>query len=480
MSDPGIILAAGNINDPQKQTNGLISMFSLAQAVKKSQQEQIRVNALRDAFTNPASVDPITGLPTKDAIRKVMTVDPELGVKLQDDALEAQVKRAQAQHYKTEAGKNNFDFMSGVAGIGYDAYSAAKKAGKSEADAITAGQAARNDAVKNNGGTISDDLADGIMGKPFDPAGAKALAGSNKEWLAEQRGEQQVTRNENREKDADRRADQADRRMAAAMTSQSEKGWSDPYTTKDGKTISINKGTGEVREIKGVDGLKKVGSSTGADFTPKMGELMAATAEQGVSLPTGFRSKAQQVQLYQGLLDRNPDLTADEIAKKLKTGQIEFGAQKKETQTAAGVAGKVEVAQNEIKEFTPLVQQASAKVPRGSFVPLNKLMQTADTSLSDPNLKALKIRINSLLNAYDMLASRGGTDKDKRGEVRNLLLSADSPEALESALTSFNLEADAAHRAAVKATKVPELENQKAPASGSKVLRYDAQGNLVP
>jgi hypothetical protein len=197
-----------------------------------------------------------------------------------------------------------------------------------------------------------------------------------------------------------------------------------------------------------------------ASFTPEMGSLMAAMAEEGVSLPSGFRSKAQQAMLYQGLLERNPDKSPDEIAKLIKTGQIEFGAQRKETQTAAGVAGKVEVAQNEITNFIPLVEEAAKAVPRSSFMPVNKLVQSADAQLSDPNLKALKIRINSLLNAYDMLASRGGTDKDKRSEVRSLLTSADSPQALEAGLKSFALEAEAAHKAAVSATRVPELEGE--------------------
>lgn len=198
-------------------------------------------------------------------------------------------------------------------------------------------------------------------------------------------------------------------------------------------------------------------AAAGGDFTPKMGQLMAALASEGVSLPAGMRSKAQQVQLYQGILDKYPDKSADEIADLVKKGQIEFGAQKKETQTAAGVAGKVEVAQNEISQFIPLVREASALVPRGNFVPINRLLQTADANISDPNLKALKIYLNSLMNGYDMLAARGGSDVAKREEAHGLLTAADSPEALEVGLKAFQKEADAAHRAAVEATRVPEL-----------------------
>src|SRR5580698_10860000 len=147
MSDPGIILQAGNIQGPNP--NNLISMFELAQQVQQAKLQTAKRNTLLQTFSDPNSVDPATGTPTPQAIRKVMSVDPEMGLKLQDDALDAQVKRAQAAHYKTVAGKSNFDFMSQVAGVGYDAYDDAKKAGKSESDAIAAGQAARNEAVKN-------------------------------------------------------------------------------------------------------------------------------------------------------------------------------------------------------------------------------------------------------------------------------------------------------------------------------------------
>ncbi len=206
-------------------------------------------------------------------------------------------------------------------------------------------------------------------------------------------------------------------------------------------------------------------------FNEESSDLMASLAEKGVSLPAGFRSKAQQISLLHGLLRRNPGKSADEIADMVKTGQIEFGAEKKETTVAAGQAGKVEVAENEIQEFAPLVKQASAKVPRGSFVPINKLLQMADSSISDPNLKQLKIYINSMMNAYDQLAARGGTDKEKRAESRALLTSADSAEALDSAIDAFEREAAAAHRAAVKATKVPELPEKSG--KGGKSVHWD-------
>jgi hypothetical protein len=194
-------------------------------------------------------------------------------------------------------------------------------------------------------------------------------------------------------------------------------------------------------------------NASGGGFTPEMGELMASLAERGVSLPTGFRSKAQQSSLLEGLLSRNQGKSADEIAQMIKSGQISFGAEKKETQTAGATAGRIDVAANAIDAMIPVIKEASGKVPRGSFVPVNKLLQTGETSISDPNLKQLKLYINSLLNDYDMLASRGGTDQKKREEARALITSADGPEALNAALASFQKESEIAKKAAQKSIK---------------------------
>lgn len=198
-----------------------------------------------------------------------------------------------------------------------------------------------------------------------------------------------------------------------------------------------------------------------AGFEGDNGKLMAALAERGVSLPTGFRSKAQQVALLNGLRERNSDKSVDQIAELVKSGQISLSSEKKETQTAAAIAGRVGVAGEEITQFAPLVEQASKAVPRGQFVPINKLLQTGEASISDPNLKKLKVYINSTLNAYDQLASRGGTDKDKRAEAHALLTTAESHEALMAGLDAFKKEVVAAQKAADIASK-PRSEREAA------------------
>lgn len=462
--------------------------------------------------------DPITNQMITPAMAKLMAIDPDAGLAMQKNAMVMQESQAKLQNDQLTHAKGVLDLISEPWDNAHLAYDDAIKKGASPEAANAAGQRVLDDEMKtvDASGALSESDRDNLKRK-FDPMLYQSLQQRKDQVELQLRDAQIVhetasTAHENVEtakagletsaearqlkglpdfgEDAQTAAAQEYRakgifppgaspeqitsvlaRANKVPTPAKDFGPPVPVTVKgdDGKEKTIealydkdNAQWVTAQGRKPIDGdvlpATEARKEAGA-FSPRMGDLMAALAEQGVSLPTGFRSKEQQQALYGSLLDRHPDLPAEEIAKQIKTGQIEFAAQKKETQTAAGIAGKVEVAQNELSEFIPLVREASTKVPRGKFVPINQLLQMGEASISDPDLKQLRIYINSTLNAYDVLAGRGGTDKDKREEAHKLLTSAESPQALEAGLKAFQNEADAAHRAAVKATKVPELED---------------------
>lgn len=185
-------------------------------------------------------------------------------------------------------------------------------------------------------------------------------------------------------------------------------------------------------------------------FTGENGDLMAALAERGISLPAGFRSAEQQSGLLDALRRRNPTMSADQIADQVKNGQIDLANVKKMGQVAAGIAGKVSYAENEILGTVPQVREAMAKVPRSKFVPYNEIRQKGEAAFSDPDLADYAVYMTSLSNAYDMLAARGGTDKDKRAENRKLFDTARSPDAVERVLKAIEREAKISGEAAKK------------------------------
>jgi hypothetical protein len=234
---------------------------------------------------------------------------------------------------------------------------------------------------------------------------------------------------------------------------------------------TINQVTGERTAGKDVQKTptpdEKLKSENKPQFGGRTQSLLAALASRGVSLPAGFRSQAQMASTLNGLLGKYPDKTEDEIAEAIASGQINFGAEKKETNIAAGLAGKIRYAENEIKQITPLIRQASALVPRGDFVSWNKLKQLGDAQISDPNLKEFKSYMNTLSNAYDMLAARGGTDVEKRAHNREMFDTADSPEALEAALQAVENEASISGKAADDAMRPWSQRDQPPPAANA-------------
>lgn len=200
---------------------------------------------------------------------------------------------------------------------------------------------------------------------------------------------------------------------------------------------------------------KQMGAtSKGGSFNEQSGALLASLAAKGVSLPAGMRSKEQQIATVNGLLAKFPDKSPDDIAEAIANGQINFGSDKKSATVAAGQEGKVSTAVNELSLFGDQALAASAKVPRGNFIPATKLLQMADSSISDPNLLTLKLKLNALNNAYNVLSARGGTDAESRKHVSQLFASATGPEGIEALVKGLKEEGAGAKTAAREASHV--------------------------
>lgn len=61
--------------------------------LQQGQQEMQRRNALLDAFRQPGAMDPGTGMPTANTLSRIMQVDPQAGMTLQNNMLKAQGER---------------------------------------------------------------------------------------------------------------------------------------------------------------------------------------------------------------------------------------------------------------------------------------------------------------------------------------------------------------------------------------------------
>ena len=169
---------------------------------------------------------------------------------------------------------------------------------------------------------------------------------------------------------------------------------------------------------------------------PNAQSLLGELALRGVNIPARTAGA-----VVAGLKKNYPGKSDAELADMVVTGQATLAGVKAEKRVEGTTVGKTETAIGEISQFAEKALAASAKVPRGEFRRFNKLRLYADTELSNPDLKELKSYLNSLSNAYDVAAARGGTDVNKRAEAHAMLDAADSPETLARAIKVMQDEA---------------------------------------
>jgi len=170
------------------------------------------------------------------------------------------------------------------------------------------------------------------------------------------------------------------------------------------------------REMEG-QGNKRIGNASGAgDFGGSVGQVLAAMADIGVALPTGLRAKQQMLGTIQALIERHPDEGADQIAKRVRAGQIETGAAKTEANVVARREGSAAAAINALNREGGLydqLQETAKKVDFGSakFVNALKLWKAGDV-IADPNISEYVNALADTRAEFASVLSRGGQVTD--------------------------------------------------------------------
>jgi len=138
-------------------------------------------------------------------------------------------------------------------------------------------------------------------------------------------------------------------------------------------------------------------------------------------------------------------ITGDQLAKinaqfqGLKSGERALGT----------YSTKVEFAANEAKQFAAQALDASAKLPRGRFVPANKAVQAYLAKTSDPALAEFGFANMSLANAYARAVNPTGVPRvESINHALEFLSTATSPEAYQAVVRRLLLEIQGSQKAA--------------------------------
>lgn len=221
-------------------------------------------------------------------------------------------------------------------------------------------------------------------------------------------------------------------------------------------TLALNQKKAQIEESKEAEterhnratealGAKKAGAT---QYSDDERDLLAALAVRNVNLPAGMRSQGQIKATIDGLLAKNQGKSPEQIADDIVSGKLKLTAETSGARIAGSQIGKVALSANELDTFGDQVLSASDAVPRGSFVPWNKLQNLARGEVSSPQLLNFQAKMQALENAYDQLAARSGTDVEKRERIHRLFNEANSPQAVRTLVQAVKQEAAAARNAA--------------------------------
>lgn len=195
----------------------------------------------------------------------------------------------------------------------------------------------------------------------------------------------------------------------------------------------------------------RAGGAGGAPEATLDDETLTSMAEQYLAgdksvfqnLGRGAQGAANVVALRQRVTQvaKEAGMSPDQIA----LVQNEFqgmGAAQRALGTRSANFG---LAEKEAYAMADLVTEASSKVPRTQFMPINKAIIAYENNTGDPEARQFGAALNSFINAYARAVSPIGTptvsDKD---HARSMLSTADSHEALTAIMGQLKREMDAA------------------------------------
>lgn len=138
-----------------------------------------------------------------------------------------------------------------------------------------------------------------------------------------------------------------------------------------------------------------------------------------------------------------------------------------QARTFGNQTARMATASTEAQGAIQLGYQVSAVVPRTQWLMLNRAMQAGQTQFSDPKLAQFVAATNTIVNTYARAINLNGvpTQSDKE-HAREMLSTAQSPEAYNAVLDQLQKEIELAHQAPATAQKMMKSINRgDAPAS---------------
>ena len=173
---------------------------------------------------------------------------------------------------------------------------------------------------------------------------------------------------------------------------------------------------------------------------------MAGDPKALVGLGTGIAAQREKSRIMSVIAQRMHEAGAS--PEDILVAQSRFSGLQAGQRTLAQSEVRVGQAQQEALNLAKPALDLSEKIDRAKFVPLNKLMQTAEANISDPELLSFKAANNSFLMAYTRALAPTGVPTDfVRRHAYELLSTAFDHESYKRVMDQLKVEMDAAMKA---------------------------------
>lgn len=175
-------------------------------------------------------------------------------------------------------------------------------------------------------------------------------------------------------------------------------------------------------------------------------KYMAGDPKALVGLGTGIAAQREKSRIMAKIAERMAEAGKD--ARDILTAQAEFSGYQAGQRTLAQAEARIGQAQQEAINLAAPALDLSDKIERSKFVPVNRLLQTAEANISDPELLSFRAANNSFLAAYTRAVSPTGVPTDfVRRHAYDLLSTAYDKEAYKRVMDQLKLEMNAALKA---------------------------------
>lgn len=188
------------------------------------------------------------------------------------------------------------------------------------------------------------------------------------------------------------------------------------------------------------------------NYTPEMIDSLVAQKAAGLPYPPGLaRSMPGLIAAAEASFAKR--YPADEGASKVVQNKANNVGMNQEQRTLGAASANNTLYGNVASNTLASLINASREVPRSSWVPINKLIQMGEGSISDPALARFRTAVMTTANDYAKATTPTGQPTDsQRAHAYDVLNTATGPEAVEAIANMMHQEIANTHRG-IKETK---------------------------